>query len=186
MTEKPSKIKPAIIGGVVLGLLSSIPIVSAGNICCCLWVLLGGALAARMLIKDSPIYPVTTSDGAVVGVLAGAFGALVNLIIGVPLGLAMSVGGNYAVMEQLTKVVNNPEFSEAIRQQMEMAQHQSMAQRLGGALVFWIIGALITIGFAALGGIIGVALFEKRKGQQMPPPGYPPPPYPPPGSPYQG
>jgi hypothetical protein len=39
------KLKPAIIGGVVLGLLSVIPFVNFANACCCLWAIVGGLLA---------------------------------------------------------------------------------------------------------------------------------------------
>jgi hypothetical protein len=61
------------------------------------------------------------------------------------------------------------------------------------ALLIWLIFALLFMSFATLGGVIGVSIFEKRKGQphppQWPPPteGSPPPgfapPSPPPGGP---
>jgi hypothetical protein len=53
------------------------------------------------------------------------------------------------------------------------------------ALVIWVVFAIVGISVAALGGLLGVAMFEKRKGQQYPPqeppssagfsPGYAPP-----------
>ena len=45
------KLKPALIGGVALGILSAIPFVST---CCCLWALLGGLLATYLYVKNSP------------------------------------------------------------------------------------------------------------------------------------
>jgi hypothetical protein len=53
-------------------------------------------------------------------------------------------------------------------------------------LVVWVMFTVVAIGAAALGGVIGVAIFEKRKGQPYPPqppvssggfrtPGYAPP-----------
>src|SRR5204862_6651618 len=42
-------IQPGIAGGMFLGFLSSIPIINAG---CCLWVLLGGGMAAVALNKQ--------------------------------------------------------------------------------------------------------------------------------------
>lgn len=177
MVQKPSKLQPAIVGGVILGLLSSIPIINFGNVCCCLWVLLGGAIAARMLINRSPYMPVTSGEGAAVGALAGVVGSLVSLVIGVPLALMMGEGMTISMLERVADVVNDPQAREQIREAIEQMQRQSagqsMGQRLLGQLFFWFIGAVITVGFAALGGIIGVALFEKRKGQQ-PPGGYPP------------
>ena len=50
-----SKLQPALLGGVFIGVLSALPIVSAGNLCCCLWVLSGGALAAYLLQQNQPV-----------------------------------------------------------------------------------------------------------------------------------
>ena len=47
-----SKLQPAILGGVLIGVLSALPIVSAGNLCCCLWVVLGGVVAAYLLQQN--------------------------------------------------------------------------------------------------------------------------------------
>jgi hypothetical protein len=44
MIEKPSKLQPALLGGLVLGLGSVIPGLHYGNFCCCGWGLVGGAL----------------------------------------------------------------------------------------------------------------------------------------------
>ena len=177
MIDKPNRQQPVLIGGVVMGLLSSIPIISAGNLCCCLWVLLGGALASYLLIKRSPVLPVKTGDGAVTGALAGVVGAVVYLVVGVPLGLLMQ-RSSMSMFQGIMGSINNPEFRRAMEQAMEQAQHQPMSQRLGSALLGWFIGSIVMVGMATLGGVIGVALFEKRKGAP-PPPSYPPPGYPP-------
>ena len=42
------KLKPALIGGVILGILSALPAV---NTCCCIWALVGGLIAANIYIK---------------------------------------------------------------------------------------------------------------------------------------
>lgn len=197
MVEKPNKFQAAILGGVVLGLLSSIPPINFVNICCCLWVLLGGVIAARTLIKRSPVFPVTTGEGATVGALAGVIGSLILLVISVPLGLmGIGEGMTYSFLEWMGEVSNNPQVREQMQQMIAEMQRQaatqSVGQKLVSALFAWLITAVIYIGFATLGGIIGVAMFEKRKSQPMPPmappgaPGYGPgfaPPGPPPGGP---
>jgi hypothetical protein len=197
VVEKPNKFQAAILGGVVLGLLSSIPPINFVNICCCLWVLLGGVIAARTLIKRSPVFPVTTGEGATVGALAGVIGSLILLVISVPLGLmGIGEGMTYSFLEWMGEVSNNPQVREQMQQMIAEMQRQaatqSVGQKLVSALFAWLITAVIYIGFATLGGIIGVAMFEKRKGQPMPPmappgaPGYGPgfaPPGPPPGGP---
>src|SRR5688500_19988055 len=74
-----NKVKPAVIGGVVLGLLSAIPFVNFVNACCCLWAILGGLLASYLYVKNSPT-PVNAGDGAIVGAIAGVVGGLISLI----------------------------------------------------------------------------------------------------------
>ena len=97
MVEKSSKLQPALLGGLVLGLGSVIPVVSYGNLCCCGWGIVGGALAAYLLIKRSPVLPITKREGASAGALAGVVGSVIYLIIGVlvvrPSGLFGKVHG---------------------------------------------------------------------------------------------
>ena len=35
-----------------MGVLSALPLVAAGNLCCCLWVVSGGAIAAYLLQQN--------------------------------------------------------------------------------------------------------------------------------------
>jgi hypothetical protein len=160
-----NKVKPAVIGGVVLGLLSAIPFVNFVNICCCAWAIVGGLLASYLYIKNSST-PATAGDGAIVGGIAGAIGAVIYLIVGIPLGL---VAGT-AMREVMINLLSNldPRQADMIRTQME-AQGQSIS----GAIIQGFIGALLLIVFAVVGGLIGIPLFEKRKAGPMPPP--PPP-----------
>jgi hypothetical protein len=79
-------LRPALIGGVTMGVLSALPVVSAGNLCCCLWVVAGGLLAAYLLQQDRPAR-ITPGDGAIVGLLAGVIGAVVQLLLSIPIGL---------------------------------------------------------------------------------------------------
>ena len=39
-------VQPALYGGLVMGVLSALPLISAGNFCCCMWVISGGLVAA--------------------------------------------------------------------------------------------------------------------------------------------
>src|SRR5436190_13964844 len=98
-----NKLKPAVIGGVVLGLLSVIPFVSVVNVCCCLWAILGGMLATYLYVKNSPT-PVTPGEGAVVGALAGIIGAVISVILGIPISLAMGSTMRNLVVSLLVRV----------------------------------------------------------------------------------
>ena len=57
------RLQPALYGGLFIGVLSALPLVNAGNCCCCLWVLMGGALAVYLRQQNSP-YSVPASEGA--------------------------------------------------------------------------------------------------------------------------
>jgi len=155
------KLKPAIIGGVVLGLLSVIPFVNWANVCCCLWAILGGALASYLYIKNSPV-PATPGDGAILGAMAGLVGAVISVVIGIPISILMSgvmTGIVLRVMESI-----NPSQAEMMRAQIEA--RQSVVR----AIVNGLILAVLLVIFSTLGGLIGIPIFEKRKRDVMPPP----------------
>jgi hypothetical protein len=172
MVEKPSKLQPALLGGLVLGLGSVIPFISLGNMCCCGWGIVGGALAAYLLIRRSPVLPVTKSDGASAGALAGVVGSLIYLVIGVPLNL-LQWETFVAQFDQSAAGVPDVATRELMTQMIAMMQNHPVLF----ALAFWFIFAVVGVSVAALGGLVGVAIFEKRKGQEYPPqapPGFPP------------
>ena len=56
------RLQPALLGGVFIGVMSSLPIVNIGNCCCCLWVLAGGALAVTVYGADQ-MYKVVSLGG---------------------------------------------------------------------------------------------------------------------------
>lgn len=156
-----NKLKPAIIGGVVVGLLSIIPIVSLGNLCCCLWAILGGLVATYLYVKNSP-EPASPGDGAILGALAGAVGAAIIIVLGIPIGII--AGG--ITRELLIRIVENinPAQAEMLRLQASAAASIAIAIRDG------IVLAICVVIFSTLGGLLGVPIFEKRKGGTAPPP----------------
>ena len=160
-----NKVKPALIGGVLLGLLSVIPFVNALNICCCLWAILGGMLASYLYIKNSPT-PASPGDGAAIGAMAGAIGAVISLILGIPISYAMGPMMRNMMLGWMESL--DARQAEQLRRSFEMS---------GDSIVPVIINALIVAAllfvFSIIGGLIGTALFEKRKGGVTPPP--PPP-----------
>jgi hypothetical protein len=178
--------QPALIGGVIAGLLSVIPGISLANCCFCAWLLVGGAIAAKMLINRAP-RPVKSGEGAQVGAMAGLIAAGIYLVVSIPL-IIFAVGERFqqALLGRLAEWSSNPDLQEMMRKAMELSANQTSAQRLVSALPILIVFAVLSVGFSTLGGLLGVALFEKRRDQPPPPqypPGYPPqypPQYPPP------
>jgi len=158
------KIKPAAIGGVIVGLLSVIPIVNWVNFCCCLWAIVGGALAAHFYIKSSPTQ-VPVGEGAMLGAIAGVIGGIIYVVLGVPVNLLVGT----ATAELLIKFASsvNPQQAEMLRQQMLAPQN------IITTIVQSIIGAIFLVIFSTIGGLLAIPIFEKRKvGVPPPPPGY--------------
>jgi hypothetical protein len=157
-----NKLKPALIGGVLLGLLSVIPFVNSLNACCCLWAILGGMLASYLFVKNSPT-PATPGDGAMIGALAGVIGAAISLILGIPISYAMGP----TMRNMLLGIVENMDRQQAelIRRQLEMSG-DSIVPVIVNALIL----AVLLFVFSVIGGLIGTAIFEKRKGGPVPPP----------------
>ena len=64
--NEDSMLKPALVGGVLLGILSALPLINYFNCICCAWVILGSVVAARLYVKDSSV-PVTLGRGVALG-----------------------------------------------------------------------------------------------------------------------
>lgn len=150
---------PTFVGGLVIGVLSALPVISAGNLCCCLWVVAGGAVASYLL-QQNQTAPITAGDGALVGALAGLVGAVVSLVLSIPINLLISPF-QQAMIESLRDSGANvpPEF----RQLFENAG--------SGILLFVSFLFMLFAGplFAAIGGLIGAMMFRKP----LPPPAPP-------------
>jgi hypothetical protein len=168
-------LKPALIGGVLLGILSALPLIGAFNCFCCAWVIGGGMLAAHQYVKASPT-GVTLGTGVGLGLLTGAIGAVVETLFSIPVHIALrGIGSTLAEQFRnlIDQIPNMPsESKEALR-----------ALMAGGGLsvAFILLTGLLTLVvfsiMGMMGGALGVAVFEKRK------PGEPPvhqPPVPPP------
>ena len=169
-------LKPALIGGVILGILSAIPIVSAVNCLCCAWVIAGSMLAANLYVKSSST-AVTLGRGVGLGLLTGAIGAIVDVLFAIPMHLMMrGMGVNFMepLREALEQIPNLPaETKEALG--------SIFAEGSGPGIFFIILGGfftLITYSIVGmLGGALGVAIFENRKpGTVAGPPPIPDPP----------
>ena len=167
--------RPAIIGGLIVGLGSVIPFISVLNCCFCAWAIIGGIVASKVLIDSSP-RPIELGDGAKAGAFAGMVGGGIYLI-GVPILSLMGGLSNMMLgaIERIAENANNPELQEQMRRVIEQAANQTAAQRLIGSIPMAIGGAIILVGFTVLGGLLGAKMLEKRKGMvPPPPPGYPP------------
>jgi disulfide bond formation protein DsbB len=146
---------PALIGGAVAGVLSGIPLV---NCLCCLWIIGGAMIAAYLLAKDSPT-DLTAGDGAIVGVFTGIVAAVVDVIVSIPF---QAVSEKF-VRDMLVR------FSEYAEEMPNGWQSWFEEGALEGSIAWSVFGFAISViifsAFGALGGIIGISLFGKKKPQ---------------------
>lgn len=145
-----NKLKPALLGGLIVGFLSAIhSLIPFIGFCCCIWSIAGGVLAAFLYIKGSSV-PVKLGDGAIVGALAGVVGGIIYVVIYLPISL---IWGMAVMQEQFNRSGVNMPFSGTIL-----------------VIIASLVGAIILVLLSTLGGVIGTAIFEKRKGDGLAPP----------------
>ncbi|HEV7859995.1 MAG TPA: hypothetical protein VGO91_15360 [Pyrinomonadaceae bacterium] len=168
------KLRSAIAGGILIGLLAAIPFINAA---CCLWVLLGGALATYLYIKKSTV-PVLMAEGVQLGALAGIIGGLLYLLVGVPVNILAGdplVGLMIRIAQKY-----NPDQVELARSRVEALHGKPFIEQYLLALPGALLRSVFIVIFATLSGLLAVPIFEKRKGgSEGPPPpptSFPPPP----------
>ncbi|MCK5833576.1 hypothetical protein KAH81_07895 [bacterium] len=151
--QKKPYFSSALWPGIVLGILSVIPIVNYVNLICCLWVIAGGVLSS--LIFKQEFGDITPGQGAITGLIAGIVGAFVQAIgVGV---LWYFFHENY--LSNLYEIVSSAEFDIATQEMMaEVITNQWLM--IAGSLIG---GIMIYSVFALFGGLIGAAIFRKKK-----------------------
>ena len=154
MEERPDKLRPALIGGALIGIISAIPIISLINCFCCAGVVIGGIVAVHLYNRNLGGLELTSSEGVVIGLMAGASGALISTIL-----TSMITGG---VKNQINKIL---EYSNEIPPEIQDALIR--IQEMGGNLFFVIVGLVFSMIifsiFGIIGGLIGVSLFRKKQ-----------------------
>ena len=157
-------LKPALLGGLVMGVLSALPGVSLGNCCCCAWLVTGGLVAAYVL-QANTFQPITMGDGALVGLLAGLFGAVVNLVVSVPMNILTG-----PFQQQLVQrfADSQPDLPENVRQMVD-SMGVGAVSVIGTVMAFFMMLVLGAV-FSSLGGILGAFFFKKKDVPAPPPP----------------
>jgi hypothetical protein len=147
------KAQPVIVGALVMGVLSALPIIAAGNVCCCLWVVSGGFISAYLLQQGQDV-PITPADGALTGFLAGLGGAFIYLILSVPIDLVLGP----MEREMMRRLVENMNGAEGFRNYAGRADLVSGPVRVVlGFFLMLFLGAI----FSTVGGLIGAMVFRK-------------------------
>jgi hypothetical protein len=151
-----------LIGGAVAGVLSSLPIIYLGNLCCCLWIIAGGVVAAYVMQQNQET-PITPADGALVGLLAGIVGAVVALVVSIPIDI-LSAPLERAILERIRDMAG--EMPSELRDAID---NMTNAREGGGGMIGLIVVRIASfflslfVGSAvsAVGGLLGAVIFSR-------------------------
>jgi hypothetical protein len=143
-----------------MGVLSALPFVAGGNLCCCLWLVSGGAIAAY-LFQQNQSTPIAAGDGALVGLFAGLIGAVVVMVVSIPIDLFLGPMER-RMLQRVFEMSRNPDLRD-------MGERISSRQREAGAAAFivghifffmmWLCAGAV---FSTVGGLVGALIFKKQ------------------------
>jgi len=154
-------VQPALYGGLVMGVLSSLPLISAGNFCCCMWVIAGGLVAAYVL-QQRQAAPITNGDGALAGLFAGVVGAFVSLVISIPLNFLVAPMERQIVQRILETAGSMP---PNVREWMERYAsgdvRMTFAMEVGRLILNFVVMLCLGAIFSTIGGLLGAVIFRK-------------------------
>ena len=150
-----NKAQSAIIAGVIIALLSVIPFLGYGFF---FWAIAGGVLASYLYIKKSPT-PVQLAEGLLLGAMSGVVGSLLYLFIAIPIAY---FNLNSKPISQDSIVIGG--YNVSLDPTSATNEWQRDAPKV--FLITFLIVVVIFIS-AAIGGVIGVPLFEKRKANSI-------------------
>ena len=125
MSPKPDKLIPALYGGIIMAIISTVPFLSLINCLCCAGLLFGGFIAVYFyknnFTPDTP--PFNSGDCMAVGALAGLISAVIGTILSL---IFLSMFGN-VMGEFIMKILR--EYSTQLPEQT-LDQIESAPQRL--------------------------------------------------------
>ena len=164
-------LQPALLGGLFIGVLSALPVISIGN-CCCLWIMAGGMLAAYL--DQTPGRAGNLARGALEGLLAGIVGAFVWLVVWSALSVVLLPIQQRMLESMLDSAADMPPEAQVWLEGLRDSSGGFVGSVIGFTFQFF-----AGIVFGALGGLLGALFFwrdgvEPALGGPQPPPPIPP------------
>jgi len=156
-----NQLQPILIGGLFMGVLSALPVISLGN-CCCLWVM-GGGMVTAYLIQQGRVDPIQLEEGATGGFFAGIVGAVVQTVVSVPIRI-VTTPLHQGLLDSVADV--QPELREMVE---NIGSGGSIGAIVGGFVFMLAIGMV----FSALGGLLGALMFRSSLPASPAPPPLP-------------
>jgi hypothetical protein len=166
-------LKSTLIGGALFGFLGGLPVVGALNCACCALFVGGGFLAAYLYSKECKGVGVAfkPGNGALVGLVAGLFYAVVTSIVGGIVKLIIPTDPEQVIdiMEQMGMPPENIDMA---------AKFIEGSTGFMGLIVGFFLSLLLAAIFSTVGGLIGGAAFKVEPPPPAPPAQQPTPPPP--------
>jgi len=165
-----SLLKAALLGGILAGVVSSVPYLS---LLCCLWVMGGGAFAAWTLVSDSG-GGAGLGRCAAAGFLSGLFGgALCAPLSGLVNRLVYGPEALEAQVEQAIAMVGSGGDALAPEQIESFARGAAFLEFNAGSVLMIVMMAGLFSFLGLLGGLLGGAMFGRKQAARAD--GFPPP-----------
>lgn len=148
-----SRYQHVLLGGLFIGVVSALPVIGSANVCCCLWVVVGGVLSTYLLQQNRPA-PVDSSEAAMGGVLAGLLGAIIHIVLQMAL---FSVAGAEIEAQLRMALERSPEVGPEARALMQrlMTPRNMMLFVAASTLVMYPL-------FSMLGALLGTMFFRRK------------------------
>lgn len=171
MLEKPSKLRAALLGGLIVGTISGLPGLNLLNCCCCAGILFGGAMSVYLYRQEftDEMPPMESSDALVLGIMAGIIGALITTFLSAMISLILGPVETEMVRNLVEKFGQKLEDSgslppgtmDDLSDKLEQAMKEGGT--IGGILRSLVYALILYPIFSMLGGLIGYGILGKKK-----------------------
>ena len=151
----PSKLKFMAIGGVIGGVLSSIPCLSTLNCCFCLLAGLGGYLSVRLWLDADASTKLSTSDAALLGAGSGAIAGAITAVLSAIVSLITGPMQQQMMIDMLSELDVDPSLLAMV--------DQSGSGAFAALCVGLAINPLLYGLFGSLWGIAGASILHKER-----------------------
>jgi hypothetical protein len=142
----------ALIAGVLMALLSELPLISIANCCLCLWIWTGGIFAVYLYSRfDNTVGPTSLTQGLLVGLVSGLVAAILGTILAVILGPI-----SWQFVNQIITAVQGTGTN--------LGPLTDLFRSTGGFSIFELFTNLLFYSiFGLVGGILGTLIFKGNR-----------------------
>ncbi len=150
MSNGPSKFVPALWGGILIVVISTVPVVNAVNMMCCSGVMLGGLLAVLLYKKNGG--GITASVGVQLGLYSGLVATVLSAIV-----IYIALPYIPEMLKQFEGLIDQPDIDNLLD---EIGPHVLTS---GFLLITIGTSLVINVLFATIGGLVGASFWSSGK-----------------------